>query len=57
MPDWHLQLDADNHVWLHIGNTSFNLGPLGPALDKIASFLAENDYEERQPNALDSPLE
>jgi hypothetical protein len=45
---WNLQgPDADGNVWLHHGDTSINLGPLDPALEKLGNFLAENDYEER----------
>jgi hypothetical protein len=48
MLDWTLQgPDEDGNVWLHYGDTSINLGPLDPALEKIGNFLAENDYEER----------
>lgn len=51
---WHLQgPDADNNAWLHIGNTSHNLGPLEQALDKFGEFLAANDYEERQPSNIE----
>lgn len=45
---WHLQgPDAEGNVWLHIGNTSHNLGELDHALEKFGEFLAANDYEER----------
>lgn len=51
--DWELQgPDEYGHAWIMIDNQGFNLGPRDPALDKLAAFLAQNDYEEREPNAL-----
>lgn len=42
--------DEDGYLWIDLkGDTerSINLGPIDPALDKVADLLAENDYEER----------
>lgn len=53
LEDWELSgPDEDGHVWI-VSTEGVkeawgrNLGPVDSALDKFASFLAANDYEER----------
>jgi hypothetical protein len=49
LPQWHLDGPDDNdHVWIHIGKESWNLGPKDAAVERLCEWLGSIDADEAE---------